>query len=181
MIQDAINNLRKNIEFLIEEYGIIHEHKSRVLLSLEAVDSLLSKQTRSRKRFPKTFSIKKGNFDIMEEKIEGVDNPPIFCTRIMHDIVVQSAINLQSDDKDFNRFTLLDAAQELNKRITTPAILVCVHYWMSMESPLLYKKDGSDLFALSYGPENFQDDAKRAWEILAECELRLEAPRGFIQ
>jgi len=181
MIKDAINKVRSNFDFLIEEYGILDEHKSDFLLSLEALDSLLNKKTRSKKRFPKIFRIVKGkDHDVMEEQIVGVEDGLIFCVRSMHDTIVQAAIKMQSEGKDFNRFTLLEAAQALNNRVSTPAILVCLHYWMSIEDPLLYKKDGSDLFALSCGPENFLDDADRAWDELVEGELRVEAPRGCL-
>jgi len=61
-----------------------------------------------------------------------------------------------------------------------PAVNVCLHYWISMENALLFKKDGSDLFALTCGPENFQDNAKRAWQALREEEFRIDVPRGFM-
>jgi len=181
MIKEAISKVRSNFNFLIEEYGILDEHKSEFLLSLEALESLvLKKHTRSRKRFPKTFSInQKGSYDVMEERIDGVDDP-IFCSRGMYEIVVQAAVNMQLEGKDFNRYTLEEYGKKFSGRITIPAIMVCLHYWISLKDALLQKRDGSDLFALSCGPECFKESADKAWDMLKECELRIEAPRNFL-
>ena len=181
MIKEAINRIRESIEFLVEEYGIIDEHKTGILLDIEALDSLLTKKSRSKKRFPKIFKINERNGkQSMEERVEGTLDPPIFCAKNIYDTIVQAAINMQSEGKDFNRFTLIEAAQFLNDRVTMPAVNVCLHYWISMENALLFKKDGSDLFALTCGPENFQDNAKRAWQALREEEFRIDVPRGFM-
>jgi len=182
MIKEALKDIKDHVSFLVEEYAIIHDHETQFRLKIEALESLITKQKpRGRRQFPKTFRIvQKNTFDAIEQEIPGAEEDPIFCSKSMYDVVVEAVINMQSKEINFNRFSLHDAAKEICNHISIPAILVCYRYWMSMGEPLLYKPDGSDLFAVSCDVDDFQVVSSKAWDELVENELTITAPRGFI-
>jgi len=87
--------------------------KQGILLDIGALDSLLTKKSRSKKRFPKIFKINERNGkQSMEERVEGTLDPPIFCDEkifMIQSYRRQSTCSLKV--KIFNRFTLIEAAQ----------------------------------------------------------------------
>ena len=121
--------------------------------------------------FPKTFSIKTTDDNIKMHEV--TPNCDIFCCEDTYDIVVQSVIEMQSRRENFNRFSLLDETRKEESRVTMPALLVCFHYWLSVDTPLLKKQDDG-LFSIDV--DDFELAANAAWDDLNGTELVVGKP-----
>jgi len=120
--------------------------------------------------FPKKFSIKFSDAFVSLE--EWTPSQTTFCTDSQYDSVAKNVAAMQSRGENFNRFTLLDEIHKTDSRVTMPAVLVCLHYWLSMNDPLILKK--GDLFAIDCISDEFVDFAGGAWDDVRETPLKVE-------
>jgi len=120
--------------------------------------------------FPKTFSVKSSNdFVSLEEE---TPSQTTFCTDIQYDLVSSAVAAMQARGENFNRWTLQTEVHKNDSRVTIPAILVCLHYWLSMEDPLLLKK--GELFTIDCHADEFVEYANGAWDNVYETPLNLK-------
>ncbi len=173
MIEDAVQSINNTVEGF---KGLVPDQDIQgIFIQLGIIRAYFSGQKDSKKKrtsFPKTFSIKTTDDRISMHEVTpdtkdsiGID---IFCCEDTYDVVVQSVIDLQSDRQNFNRFTLLEKAKETAPRTTMPALLVCFHYWLSIEEPLL-RKQPDGLFCINREVcevEDFELTANEAWNNL---------------
>ena len=160
MIQTSVDKIAKLVEGFV---GLAPtEDIQAILLELGAIKGyfagLKTKQV-ERIHFPKTFSVnKERDFVKLQEKTPSHE---IYCTNIQYDTIAETVAEMQSRRENFNRFTLLKEVQKVDSRVTMPAVLVCLHYWLSIDEPLLVKD--MDLFKIDCDPEDFKVESAEAW------------------
>jgi hypothetical protein len=134
-----------------------------------------------RKTFPKTFKIESsGSLDRLVEIVDEGDT--IFCTGEVYDVIVDTIQEMFKKDSNasFDRFELFNAVQKHCPQIKLPAILACMHLWMSLENPLI-EKDNMQKMRITTGSEDFERMAHDAWDEVNINPLRLEKPRYLIE
>jgi hypothetical protein len=124
-------------------------------------------------QFPKKFSIEtKRDFIKLQEVTPSTTT---YCSDFQYDMIVKAVIALQSRRENFNRWTLQTEAQKVDPRVTVPAVLACMHYWISMPDALLSKS--GLMFKISCEVDDFENLSNIAWDDLVEDKLHIEAPK----
>ena len=170
MLKDAVRKIDRIVRSF--EGSVPESEITEVLKQLGIIADCL-RRTKSPKRvaFPKTFSIE--NTDDYISMQEETPSTKIFCRDNTYDTVIKAVISIQSRREDFDRFSLLAEAQKTAPRVTMPAVLVCFHYWLSTDIPLL-KKQANNLFRINSDVcdvDGFETKANESWDDLDGNDL----------
>ena len=82
---------------------------------------------------------------------------------------------MQERGENFNRFTLPAEVQKNHPEVTSPAVLACLHFWLSLSNPILGKE--GDMFKIKGDIDDFDNDSCVAWNELSENELHVTGRR----
>ena len=167
-VKDAIGNVKRTVEGFT---GLVSPDEIQsVMAGLGIIDQFFTKE---RVHFPKHFSIIiDSNFVRLQEV---TPSTTCYCSDVQYDIIVKAVVNMQSRGEDFNRFTLPKEIQRNNPEVTTPAILTCLHFWLSLTDPLLGK--AVDMFKVRGDIDEFENDSGIAWNELSENDLHVTGRR----
>ena len=170
MIKDSVEKIRKlvngfdglvptiDIQSILMELGVIQGYFQHV-----------GETKVQRIHFPKLFSVKLSKDYVSLE--EQTPSQTTFCTESQYELISDAVVSMQARGENFDRWTLQEEVNKTDSRVTIPAILVCLHYWLSMSDPLLVKKEA--LFAIDCDPDEFVEYANGAWDEVNETPLRI--------
>jgi len=150
--------------------------KAQKLLSL--VCKLESVLSFTRQYYPKLFTItRKGDVACLQEEIVDSGQPPLYCFHEYYDAIAKAVANMSGQTLEFDREGLHNAARQVNNRVTKPAVIACIRFWMSIPEPLLLKNMTTNKYDSNVDPSLFVEEATVEWESLSVNPLRLERPR----
>jgi len=168
MVKDSVEKVKRLVNGLSNL--IPNEDMQRILVELGVIEGYFTRLNETKEKrvhFPKHFSIETDRDYIKLQEV--TPSLTCYCSDSQYDTVVDAVINMQKRGEDFNRFSLLKETNTLDTEVTTPAILACLHYWLSMNDPLLSKE--GDMFKISGTIDDFKDDAYVAWNRLDKKDL----------
>ena len=171
MIKDVLKEIKEVGETVRGFKGFIPDTDiQNILIKLGIINGFVLGKQKVRIAFPKTFSIQH-NKDYVNMQ-EETPTDKIFCSEDMYDVVVDAVIEMQTEREDFNRYTLFDAAKEIEPRVQIPALLVPFHYWISMENPLIEKQE-NDLYRVTCEVSEFREKANEAWDAVSDGSITI--------
>ncbi|MBT6046899.1 hypothetical protein HN803_04625 [candidate division WWE3 bacterium] len=170
-IKDVKDSISKAKRTVIGFAGLVSPDEIQsVMVELGLIDQFF---TRKREAFPKHFSILvDSSFVRLQEK---TPTDTIYCSDTQYDVIVKAVIAMQERGENFNRFTLPAEIQKRNPEVTSPAVLACLHFWLSLSNPLLGKD--KDLFKIRGDIDEFENDSGVAWNELSENDLHVTGRR----
>jgi len=168
MVKESVKESVRKIKKLVNSFnGIVPAvDLQNVLAELRTIEGYFQVK---RIHFPKRFSVKFSEAFVSLE--EQTPSQTTFCTDSQYDSVAKNVAAMQTRGENFNRFTLLEEIHKTDPRVTMPAVLVCLHYWLSMSDPLLLKKEA--LFTIDSYANEFQSYAAEAWDDVRETPLKV--------
>jgi hypothetical protein len=166
-VKDSISRTKKTVQGFD---GLVSpDDLKSVLVELGVIDQFFTKR---REAFPKHFSILVSGEFVRLQEVTPTDT--IYCSDAQYDQVMNSVVEMQRRGENFNRFTLPAEVQKSNPEVTTPAVLACLHLWLSLSNPLLDKS--GDMFKIRGEIKEFVNDAGIAWNELLENDLHVKRP-----
>ena len=167
-VKDSISRAKRTVAGFA---GLVSPDEIQsVMVELGLIDQFFTKK---RVHFPKHFSIiTDEDFVRLQEK---TPSDTIYCSDTQYDLVVDSIIDMQRRGENFDRFSLPAEVQKLNPEVTSPAVLACLHLWLSLPKPLL-GKDG-DMFKVKGDIDEFVNDSYIAWNELQDNDLHVTGRR----
>ena len=132
----------------------------------------------TRKYYPKLFTIARIN-DVacLQEEIVDSGQPPLYCFHEYYEAIAKAVANMSGQTQEFDREDLHNAARQINERVTKPAVIACIRFWMSMPEPLLLKNSITNKYDSNVDPAVFVDETTDEWNNLSDNPLRLGRPR----
>jgi len=174
----VVNDLKERINKLKD--GETPSIAYDLLQVVERLESVLTTDSGPvhRQQWPKRFSIGRiGDSPCLHETIVGSSQPPLYCLPGYHKAICEAIVNFIKRDEEFTRDGLTEEARKINPRVTKPAVIACVRFWMSIEDPLIKKNAKSNNYDSTVDGDVFSNDAKEELEKLADNPFTLDAPR----
>ena len=168
MVKDSVNKIKRLVNGFSGLAPI--EDIQSILVEFRVIEGYFncSRETKKQRvHFPKHFSIKTDRDYIRLQEV--TPSETCYCSDVQYDIVASAILYMQERRENFNRFTLPAEIQKSHTEVTTPAVLACLHYWLSMPNPLLAKE--KDLFKIKGDIDEFVNDTCVAWDDLADNDL----------
>jgi hypothetical protein len=151
--------------------------QSTMLKLVSELETVLSAGIK-RQYYPKLFSIeRKGDLACLQEEIVDSGQDPIYCYKPHYDAIAQAVAQAAGQNIEFDREELLTLAREFNPRVTKPAVITVIRFWMSIGEPLLLKNVTTNKYDSNVDPEMFIGEATLEFNELSHNPLRLEKPQ----
>ncbi|MBT6051166.1 MAG: hypothetical protein HOG49_30570 [Candidatus Scalindua sp.] len=167
-VKASINKIRLIVKGIVNPVN--PDDIRSVLVELGIVDKFF---TTERIHFPKHFSIiVDGDFIRLQEV---TPTNTTYCSDTQYDYIVDAVLDMQERGENFNRFTLPAEVQKNHPEVTSPAVLACLHFWLSLSNPILGKE--GDMFKIKGDIDDFDNDSCVAWNELSENELHVTGRR----
>lgn len=144
---------------------------------------------RSRRQYPKHFTIQTNpHNNCLQEafpptEADPDEQPSLFCSEDLYEDIVAGIENMARENKPFDRFDIQEATAEVvmdkmrasgienpeKPNISIPALLACLHLWLSIPEPLFTKSATvKDKFEVVGNVDDFEDATDEAWDLVCQ-------------